>query len=43
MTATSDGGLGTGNGLGGAIVGMALGLTSAVLGGLARVRGRQVA
>lgn len=43
VTATSDGGLGTGNGLGGAFVAMALGLTSAVLGGLARVRARQAA
>ena len=41
--ATADGGLGTGNGLGGAIVAVALGLIATVLGGLARTRTRGVA
>jgi len=41
--ATADGGLGTGNGLGGAIVAVALGLIAIALGGLARTRRRQVA
>jgi hypothetical protein len=37
---TADGGLGTGNGLGGGIVAMALGLISMVLGGLTLIRSR---
>jgi Family of unknown function (DUF6223) len=41
--ATADGGLGTGNGLGGAIVAVALGLIATVLGGLARTRTREMA
>jgi Family of unknown function (DUF6223) len=40
---TADGGLGTGNGLGGAIVAIALGLVGVVLGVLARARQRAVA
>lgn len=41
--ATADGGLGTGNGLGGAVVAVVLGLIAMALGGLARARGRGVA
>jgi hypothetical protein len=43
IVATSDGGVGTGNGLGGAVVAMVLGLIAVVLGGLARARRREVA
>ncbi|WP_347877092.1 DUF6223 family protein [Streptomyces albus] len=41
FAATADGGLGTGNGLGGAFVALVLGLVSTVLGGtaLSRTRG----
>ncbi|RZU23911.1 DUF6223 family protein [Streptomyces sp. BK239] len=41
VAATADGGLGTGNGLGGAFVAMLLGLTAVVLGALARSRTRR--
>ncbi|MFJ9737759.1 DUF6223 family protein [Streptomyces sp. NPDC101166] len=41
IAATADGGLGTGNGLGGAFVAMLLGLTAVALGGLARSRTRR--
>jgi hypothetical protein len=41
VIATSDGGVGTGNGLGGAIVAVAVGLIAVVLGGLAMVRSRR--
>ena len=40
VVATSDGGVGTGNGLGGAVVAIVLGLIGMVLGGLARARAR---
>ncbi len=43
FAATSDGGVGTGNGLAGAVVAMVLGLIGIVLGGLARARAREVA
>ena len=39
--ATSPGGIGTGNGLGGAIVAMVVGLIGMVLGGLALARSRR--
>lgn len=42
VTATADGGLGTGNGLGGAIVAVGVGLVGAALGGLALVRARRI-
>ncbi|GHG31172.1 hypothetical protein GCM10018791_54970 [Streptomyces zaomyceticus] len=38
---SADGGLGTGNGLGGAYVALLLGLTATALGGLARTRSRR--
>jgi hypothetical protein len=38
VAATAEGGVGTGNGLGGAFLAMALGLIGVVLGGLARLR-----
>ncbi|MFK0252261.1 DUF6223 family protein [Streptomyces sp. NPDC090445] len=38
VAATAEGGLGTGNGLGGAYVAILLGLTATTLGGLARTR-----
>ncbi|MFI6515276.1 DUF6223 family protein [Spirillospora sp. NPDC050679] len=41
VAATSDGGLGTGNGLGGAYVAMLMGLVSLVLGGLVLNRSRR--
>ncbi|MEV0597706.1 DUF6223 family protein [Streptomyces sp. NPDC050315] len=41
VAATADGGLGTGNGLGGAYVAMFLGLIAVTLGGLARSRSRR--
>ncbi|TDD16327.1 DUF6223 family protein [Nonomuraea diastatica] len=41
VVATADGGLGTGNGLGGGIVALVVGLAAAVLGGLARTRSRR--
>ncbi|MER5715533.1 DUF6223 family protein [Streptomyces sp. NPDC002132] len=41
IAATADGGLGTGNGLGGAFVAVLLGLTAVILGGLARFRTRR--
>ncbi|MFG2340584.1 DUF6223 family protein [Streptomyces yangpuensis] len=40
VAATAEGGLGTGNGLGGAYVAILLGLTAITLGGLARSRTR---
>lgn len=40
VVATAEGGLGTGNGLGGGIVAIAVGLIGAVLGGLALSRAR---
>ena len=43
VVATSDDGIGTGNGLGGAVVALVLGLTAIVLGGLARARAQKVA
>lgn len=43
FVATADGGLGTGNGLGGALVAVALGLVAVALGGLARARRRTTA
>lgn len=43
IVATSDGGVGTGNGLAGAVVAMVLGLIGIVLGTLARARARKVA
>ncbi|WP_107655647.1 DUF6223 family protein [Nocardia suismassiliense] len=43
VVATSDGGLGTGNGLGGAFVGLLVGLASSVLGGLGLIRSRRTA
>ena len=43
FVASADGGLGTGNGLGGAIVAMLFGQISTILGGLARARRRVVA
>ncbi len=43
VTATSNGGLGTGNGLGGAVVAIVAGLIAIVLGALARAREREVA
>ncbi|GAA4055971.1 DUF6223 family protein [Streptomyces shaanxiensis] len=42
VVATADGGLGTGNGLGGGVVAMVLGLIGVVLGGLARSRSRRL-
>lgn len=41
VAATADGGLGTGNGLGGAYVAMLVGLISTALGGLALSRARR--
>lgn len=41
VATTADGGLGTGNGLGGAYVAMLLGLTGTLLGGLALARSRR--
>ena len=41
VIATSDGGVGTGNGLGGAMVAVVTGLIALVLGGLARARSRR--
>ncbi|MFD0360495.1 DUF6223 family protein [Nocardia sp. GCM10030253] len=41
IVATSDGGIGTGNGLGGAFVALMVGLTSTALGGLALARSRR--
>lgn len=43
VVVTADGGVGTGNGLGGAIVAAVLGLLAVALGGLARAREREVA
>ncbi|MFF3226801.1 DUF6223 family protein [Nocardia suismassiliense] len=43
VVATSDGGLGTGNGLGGAFVGLLVGLASSILGGLGLIRARRTA
>ena len=43
VVATADGGLGTGNGLGGGIVAMILGLLGMALGGLALARSRRTA
>jgi peptidoglycan/LPS O-acetylase OafA/YrhL len=43
VIATSNGGLGTGNGLGGAAVAIMAGLIAIALGFLARARGREVA
>lgn len=43
VAATADGGLGTGNGLGGAYVALVLGLISTSLGGRALVRSRRAA
>ena len=43
IVATADGGLGTGNGLGGAVVAMVLGTIGIILGGLARARARRLA
>ena len=40
VVATANGGLGTGNGLGGGVVAMILGLIGMVLGGLALARSR---
>jgi Family of unknown function (DUF6223) len=41
VVATSDGGIGTGNGLAGAVVALVVGLVGAALGGLALARSRQ--
>jgi hypothetical protein len=41
--ATADGGVGSGDGIAGAVVAMVLGLVAIVLGGLARARTREVA
>ena len=41
VVATADGGLGTGNGLGGGIVAMMVGLIGMALGGLALIRSRR--
>jgi hypothetical protein len=41
VLATADGGLGTGNGLGGAVVALVVGLIGMVLGGLALARLRR--
>jgi len=41
VVATADGGLGTGNGLGGGIVAMIVGLIGMALGGLALTRSRR--
>jgi hypothetical protein len=41
VVATADGGVGTGNGLGGAIVALAVGLIAMLLGGLALARSRR--
>lgn len=43
VMATSDGSVGTGNGLGGAIVAAVAGLIAMILGGLAQARSREVA
>ncbi|WP_194836710.1 DUF6223 family protein [Nocardia sp. XZ_19_369] len=43
VVATSDGGLGTGNGLGGAFVALLIGLLSSILGGLGLIRSRRTA
>lgn len=43
VAVTSDGSVGTGNGLGGAIVAIVAGLIAVVLGGLARARSRRQA
>ncbi|GAA2628682.1 DUF6223 family protein [Actinomadura fulvescens] len=43
VVATADGGLGTGNGLGGGIVAMAVGVLDLVVGGLALTRSRRSA
>jgi hypothetical protein len=43
VVATADGGLGTGNGLGGGVVAMVVGLIGMALGGLALVRSRRTA
>jgi hypothetical protein len=40
VVATSDGGVGTGNGLGGAVVAVVLGSVGTILSGLARTRAR---
>jgi len=42
VVATSDGGIGTGNGLGGAYVALVIGLVAVVLGGVALVRSRRL-
>ena len=41
VVGTADGGLGTGNGLGGGVVALALGLTGIVLGGIGLARARR--
>lgn len=43
VAATADGGLGTGNGLGGAYVALLVGLVGTALGGLALARSRRTA
>ena len=43
VVATADGGLGTGNGLGGAMIAMVVGLIGMILGGLALARFRRSA
>jgi hypothetical protein len=43
VVATADGGLGTGNGLGGGVVAMMVGLIGIALGGLALARARRTA
>jgi hypothetical protein len=43
VVATADGGLGTGNGLAGGVVAMAVGLIGVTLGGLALSRSRGLA
>jgi hypothetical protein len=43
VVGTADGGLGTGNGLGGGIIAMLVGLIGMALGGLALARSRRVA
>ncbi|KAF0845734.1 DUF6223 family protein [Nocardia caishijiensis] len=42
VVVTAEGGLGTGNGLGGGVVAIAFGLASAVVGGLSLARARRV-
>ncbi|MEV0436571.1 DUF6223 family protein [Nocardia sp. NPDC050413] len=42
VVATAEGGLGTGNGLGGGVVAIAFGLASVVVGGLSLARARRV-